>query len=534
MSEFTTSARNERREAAQYLRAIRQHWLLVIMLVVVTVGSALFFVTSTAKRFQATADIVVTPVSANDDTFQGISVFRSAADGSSTVVTAARVFNSPEIRVPARRAMRAAKIADSASVSINPLSQADIVAITATAQAAAQASRAANIFAQTVVKRRTARFQTDVHQQLARIRGRIAAIPVAQRTTNFEYSALAQRAGVLTGLVGAPDPTLSIVAPATPPAGATWPRTKLTLAAALLASLLIGCGIAVLLEVVNPRVSNEDELQLSQRLPILARVPRLSARVAHGYLLGQTQLPGAAWKGYRTLRAVLPTAGPNASFPRSILVTSATPGDGKTMTAVNLAITLAASDMRVILVDADLHRPMVATFFRVATRGDGFINVISGRVPVEAALTPAPAHHSLKLLLSRREHAAQGHLLDRSRIQYAIERLTEKADIVVIDSPPLPEVAEALELAAAVDTVLLAVRLGHTRRDKLEQLREMLARRGVSPIGFIVTTRRGARSDSKYGYGYGGEAMSPATPNSAADAKSREIVRLQNRGTDPS
>lgn len=530
MSELTTSSRNDRREAAQYLRAIRQHWLLIAVLVVATVGSALVFVTATAKRFEATADIAVTPVSASDDTFQGVSVFRNAADGSSTVVTAARVFNSPQIRVPARRAMQAAGIASSSSISVNPLSQADIVAVTATAPTALQAARATNIFAQTVVKMRTARFQNDVLQQLARIKGRMAVIPVAQRATNFEYSALAQRAGVLTSLVGAPDPTLSIVAPATPPMGATWPRTKLTLAAALLASLLIGCGVAVLLEVTNPRVSNEDDLQLSQRLPILARIPRLSARVAHGYLLGQKQLPGAAWKGYRTLRAVLPTAGADGSFPRSILVTSATPGDGKTMTAVNLAITLASSDMRVILVDADLHRPMVATFFQVATRGDGFINVVSGRVPVEAALTPAPAHHSLKLLLSRREHAAQGHLLERSRIQHAIARLTEAADVVVIDSPPLPEVAEALELAAAVDTVLLAVRLGHTRRDKLEQLREMLAQRGVSPIGFVVTTRRGARADSEYGYN--GDVVSPRAHSLETEPGSREVLRLPSRSAD--
>ena len=196
-----------------------------------------------------------------------------------------------------------------------------------------------------------------LQQQIKRIQQQIASIPQSQRTSSFEYTSLAQRVGLLKSYVGSNDPTLSIIAKANPPIAPSWPRERLTLAASFFAALLLGCGLAVLLEVANPRISREEELQLSQRLPVLARIPRLSARVAHGYLLGKSPLPGAAWKGDWISRVVLATAGPDGGFPKTILVTSADPGDGKTMTAVNLAITLAAADMRVILVDADLHRP---------------------------------------------------------------------------------------------------------------------------------------------------------------------------------
>lgn len=526
MSNLPTSVRDERRGAVQYLLAIRQHWLLVAIIVASSVGSAFVFVTTSARRYEASIDIVVSPVSAGDDTFQGLSVFRQSLDGSSTVVTAARVFNSPEIRILANKAM-GSQLAAASSIRIDPVSQADVLAITATAPTAAQATKAANVFATTSLRVRTAVFQAGLRQQVARLEQRVAAIPQSLRAANFEYAALEQRLGALKSYIGVADPTLRIIAAATLPNSPSWPRPKLTLGAAFLSSLLLGCALAVLLEVANPRISREEELLLSQRLPILTRIPRLPARVVHGYLVGKEPLPGAAWKGYRTLRAALATAGPEGTFPRSILVTSATPGDGKTMTAVNLAITLAASDMRVVLVDADLHRPMIATIFQVVARSNGVGAVLAGRISPEAALVPAPAHPRLELLLAQREHAAQVQLFDATRLRNAIMRMADKADVVVVDSPPVTEVAEALELAAAVDTVLLTVRLGHTRRDRLNQLREMLARRGVSPVGFVVTTSRGAQSDSPYGYA--GDLANEPRQLARPDDRRTTVVRLQGK-----
>ena len=106
-------------------------------------------------------------------------------------------------------------------------------------------------------------------------------------------------------------------------------------------------------------------------------------------------------------------------------------------------------------------------------------------------------------------------------------RLSDRADVIVIDSPPLPEVAEALELAAAAEVVLLAVRLGHTNRDRLNQLREMLARRGVSPVGIVVTTRRSAHAESPYDYG--GEITAEVVEEETWAHRRGTIVRLQDR-----
>jgi Mrp family chromosome partitioning ATPase len=93
-------------------------------------------------------------------------------------------------------------------------------------------------------------------------------------------------------------------------------------------------------------------------------------------------------------------------------------------------------------------------------------------------------------------------LFDTQRFEKLIERLSRETDVVIIDSPPVPEVAEALALADAVESVIVCVRVGHTRRDKLNELRNLLARRGVTPLGLVVTTReRPQPTTSEYGYG---------------------------------
>jgi capsular exopolysaccharide synthesis family protein len=173
------------------------------------------------------------------------------------------------------------------------------------------------------------------------------------------------------------------------------------------------------------------------------------------------------------------------------------------MTSVNLAVTLALGGMRVVLVDGDLRRPMVATVFGVTARRQGFASLLLGEVDANQVLVPAPGHADrLHLLLASPEHAHLVDLLETRRVERAIEELSLQADVVIIDSPPITAVADALNLADAVDTVLVAVRLGRTRRDKLTELRRMLAQRGVAPAGFVVTTRARSR---KHGYYYGAD-----------------------------
>jgi Mrp family chromosome partitioning ATPase len=122
-----------------------------------------------------------------------------------------------------------------------------------------------------------------------------------------------------------------------------------------------------------------------------------------------------------------------------------------------------------------------------------------GGTRVKDALIPAPGYgDELRVVLSSPEHGLLIDLLQTERVERVLAELRLEADVIVIDSPPLTEVADALILADAADAVVVAVRIGHTGRNELIQLRRMLAQRGIIPAGFVVTTRRRSRRGGYY------------------------------------
>ena len=502
MNDITSSSSFSGRAGhVRYVHAIRQHWLVILVLVVLaTAGAAVYSYTAT-KQYNASTDIQINPVASSNDTFSGLSVFQQPLDGSSPVVLAARVLGSWQIYKAAYKAL--GNDGKGVSISLSPLSQADLVEVQATSSDPNRAAKAANTYARVAVAARRALFQQQLVARIAQIQSQIATIPFNARNGNFQYATFQQELATLQGYLGADDPTVARLSPALPPASPTWPRPVLSTVIAFLAALFVGIAVAVGLEFINPRISSEDDLQLEAPLPVLGRIPRLRRRTVRRYMLSRGRLPAHTWSGYRTSAAMLARAGEDGGYPKSILVTSAGSAEGKTMTAANLAIALSAANLEVILVDADLHRPMVATLFRVPPTRNDLSRVLAGDASLESVLSPAPDYATLRLLPSHARPISDFHLMDGGRLEALIAELEKICDVVVFDSPPLVDVAEALVLADAVDTVVVSVRMGRTRRDLLARLRELLARRGVTPFGYIVTTRkRTTAAPGSYGYGY--------------------------------
>jgi Mrp family chromosome partitioning ATPase len=489
---------------------------------------ALLVVVTATKRYEAAAHLGINPISNFDNGAVAAdnALFQQPADGSSVTVRAIEVLSSPRYLDAWKRSPSYTTLGpnrDSATISLSPLSQADIIAVQASAPEARLASDAANHFARYVKARRDQEFQTWLKGRIQAIEGQMGLVP----KRSPQHATFAATVAELQAALGTGDKTVSFVAPASVPGAPSWPRPKTTLAVALLVGLLLGIAAAVTLEVTNPRFTREEELTNAHRLPVLARVPRLPVTAVEGYFLGQAPLPREAWKAYRTLRAVLSNAGGDGDrFPTSIAVTSAGPGDGKTLTAVNLAIALSSAGLNVTLVDADLPRPMVGTVFNIVGHRNGVVHLLNNPDAPQTGAVDAPLHSRLKLLLASEEQMHELHLFDTQRVSKLLDRLARDSDVVVIDMPPLPEVAEAVAFADASEAVVICVRIGHTRRDKLAELRDLLGRRGVVPLGFFVTTRRGSRRSDKQAYqGYPGELplipgdylLSPGEPQPSAE-----------------
>jgi Mrp family chromosome partitioning ATPase/capsular polysaccharide biosynthesis protein len=520
------SAGDDQRGAIRYLQALREHWLMIVIVVAIGITVAAAYSLTAAKRYDAEASLLVTPVSAPANAFLSVSAFReSSQDPTRTVVTLARIIHTTQAAEAARKAEHLNLTVGQllGSVQVVPVSQSNLITIKATASNALVAAAIANGFARGIVSVRSEQFQKEVQSTIRRLQGQVNAIPDALKGS-AQSIALQQNIADLRALLGTRDPTLQIATPAGVPGSASWPRPVLSVVVAFLATLLLGTALALVLELVNPRVSREEELIFEQRLPILARVPRLRRHVVRNYLTNRGPLPPTAWEAYRTLRMNLAAARPSDQAPRTILVTSAQPRDGKTITAVNLATSLARSGLNVVLVDGDYRRPMLGAILGVAPSSEA-PSFLEDPARLPSLLVPIPEVEGLSLLPASPANALLVDRIDSARVRRFFDALSEVADVVIVDSAPPTEVADTLPLADEADAVVIAVRLGHTRRDRLVELRWALAQHGVAPAGFVMTARRAKDVRASYYTAKPPQVESEAQPETERDSRRQRRLR---------
>jgi capsular exopolysaccharide synthesis family protein len=183
-----------------------------------------------------------------------------------------------------------------------------------------------------------------------------------------------------------------------------------------------------------------------------------------------------------------------------ILITGSSPSEGKTTTAVNLAASLALAGKRVILIESDLRRPVLGQTLGVQPEGGGVVSLLIENSTLSEALVQTSTYGpNLQLLLADYEGGWIAELFSIPSAERMVADARRVADYVIIDSPPLNEVVDALPLARQADDVLIVVRLGITRLDKLRQLGELLAESRVRPAGFaVIGTPRPSRGEYHY------------------------------------
>jgi len=490
MSTAPTSPDTERQGSDYFLRAFRRHLGLVAALVAAALAAAGLYSFTVAKVYKAEADLLVTPFD-DDSALSGVDIFR---DPDNSVFAAGRVVTTPAVTKKAiSRLGLQVELRDLLErVDVKPIQQGNLVAIEAEAGDAAGAVRLANAFARATIEVRNDRFQAGVERAV-----RILEDQLTLSTSVEEEKALQDQIVHLKAF-GGKDPTLTIFSAAIPPEGPSSPRPVLSLIIALLASLILGTVAVFVIEFLNPRLVSEEEVVA--RGPILASVPWAPRELVRRYLHGGESLPSEFWEAYRTLRASLVgDAGSGRPGGRSVVITSAIQGEGKTMTAVNLAAAFTAGGLRVILVDGDLRRPMIADAFGLSGGESGLAALLDGEAASADVLLDAPGFDArFRLLLPGPERPVD--LLDPTRVEVLLERLKRQADIVVVDSSPLTEFADTFAFADAADVVLVVVRLGHSRRDKLAELNRFLTQHGIIPSGFVVTGARRFRPWGSRGF----------------------------------
>jgi Mrp family chromosome partitioning ATPase len=495
---------DEQQGFGRYVETLRERLWIVVTCTVVAVVIAIAYVTTATKQYEAEADLLVIPVSQNAAPLVGLPLIQDSSDPTRPVETAARLVTNIDVaaRVQGELDLPGTPRDVLTQVTAEPVAQSNIVAVTAHATSPAAAQDLANAFASQTVNEQTQQLHSAIDKLLPGYRSRAEneSPELAAQLNSATATVLA-----LETLRGSPDPSLSVSTQADEPTSPYSPRPALSLAAGLIGGLIIGIGGAFAIQAVDPRLRREEQLRRLYRIPILARIPKEKGRA--GRPLRPTDLSPPTAEAYRTLRGLLGASrSRTGGRSRTILVTGSSPSEGKSTTAINLASSLAAAGHSVILIEADLRRPAISSALGLNPR-HGVVSVLIQSVPLADALVPySNFGPSLNLLLADGEGGWISELFALPAAREMLREASELADYVIIDSPPLTDVIDALPLASYADSVLIVSRIGRTDLKKLSQLGELLAENGIRPAGFaVVGTRRPKRS----GYHYYAERRPP-------------------------
>jgi capsular exopolysaccharide synthesis family protein len=420
----------------------------------------------------------------------------------------------------------------SASVSVSGQGESNIVEVSATETSPVLAADIANTYSRQFVKEQQNANHNYYSSALALVDKQLAALSTRQRDgiAGLELENRAQSLGVLAELRSG---NVQIARLAKVPTSPSSPRPSRNTALGAVLGLLLGLALAFLLERLDRRIREPKDLEAVYDLPLLGVVPESSAlsRSARGGKKARSALPPNEAESFHLIRAHLRYFNVDREL-RTLLIVSATPGDGKTMIARHLAEAAARMGSRALLLEADLRRPTLAQQLEVQS-GPGLTDVLIG------ALSLSEAIQLIDLDAQSGEHARErtldvlvagaalppnpGELVESHAMETLLEHAKSEYDLVVIDTPPLAAVSDAFPLLRKVDGVIVVGRVGRNRRDAAERLHETLSGAGAPLLGVIANGFK-ARGSASYAYAYDyaapGPGPAPAAPPSPNGAGS--------------
>lgn len=529
----------------EIVRALRRQWILVVVVTVAFVGGSLVRSFLEEPRYAASATVLVSQVSA-DDPLQSRS--RSAAEAERLIQNELELMRSPAIRDRVRE-----RLGRPVAVAVSGKPDSDAVTVRAVGTDPQEVAETATTYVEEYLAFRR---ETTVQSLLAsgaEVQAKIDELDrrsqelesqVAQLDLEIlsaapaELPALREERRVLEAQLEAERETAKdqrayyvqqrdrlelaarlneqggprLIAAATVPSSPVSPSPVRDAGIALFVGVLVGCAAALLREYWDDSVKSKEDLEaVGGGLSVVAMIPQVAGwkdrRATELVSVAQPSSPAA--EAYRTLRTSVKFLGIHRPIT-SVQVTSAVAGEGKTTTVANLAVAFARSGARVVAVCCDFRRPRLHEFFDLPNVA-GFTSVLAGDVSLQDAVQRVPGEDRLLVLTAGPVPPNPAELLSSSRASAAIGVLAENADLVVIDSPPVLPVTDAIVLAGMVDATLLVAATGVTHRRAFARSVEILEQVDAPIVGAVLN---GVGSDGGYGgsyaYDLGYAPLSPA------------------------
>src|SRR3954447_18706708 len=393
-------------------------------------------------------------------------------------------------------------------ITVDANGDSNLVGVNATDTDPKAAARLANAFAVQYIAFRKASDRATALQARKLLQAQVKALPQSQQTqSNADFRNLKQQVASLTTLAALQTGNAELVQPADAPSAPSSPKTKRNTMLGVLIGLLVGLLLAFVLELLDRRLNDPQEIEELYERPTLGPIPTSPALAKVTY--DAPELKARDRDAFRMLRANLRYFNVDRNVG-SVLITSAAAGDGKTTVAWNLAAAAAESGIRTLLLEADLRSPRLVQQYNVPAH-QGLSDVLSGQAQpgdvVHQVLvsnrTNGHAPMPLDVIPAGRIPPNPTDLIESEMMHRLIRGAERHYDLVVVDSPPAAVVSDAIPLILQVSGLIVVTRLGVSTRDEAVHLRSQLRNLRAPVLGIVVNGVSEKRSYYSFGYGYG-------------------------------
>jgi capsular exopolysaccharide synthesis family protein len=518
----------------QILNILRRRWSWILVCVVLVAGSAFVFSKRQTKKYTATATLVFnnTQLGQQAAGLQPVNVNNQQAQQSTNVKLVQLGDTAEKTAQSLGQGLTKDKVRQSLGVSAQ--GESNIVDVSATATSPRLAAEIANTYSEQFVAEQQSSNHAYYASALALVNKQLAALSPQERLSAAGV-ALENRAQSLGVLAELNSGNVQLAQSAAVPTAPSSPKTARNTILGAVLGLLLGLIIVFLIERLDRRIREPEELAAIYRLPLLGVIPESSA-LARSNGQAVSALSGSDAEAFQLVRAHLRYFNVDRQL-RTLLIASAAPGDGKTTVARHLAAAAARAGSRVLLMEVDLRRPTIAKQLAIRS-GPGLSDVLIGAVQlsdatqsIELDVPPANGSQSAALdvmvagAISPPNAAA---LIESHAMEVVLDQAQSAYDLVVMDSPPLTVVSDAFPLLGRVEGVVIVGWIGRNRRDVARRLHETLSAARAPLLGVIAN---GFKSGSlgSYGYDYAYTQNGNLAPTrqlaQAARAKVQELTR---------
>ncbi|MFT4034160.1 MAG: polysaccharide biosynthesis tyrosine autokinase [Patulibacter sp.] len=517
MTDSPSGASGRDAAAARLVRRVLAQWPLIVGCTLVAAVAGYVASSSRPNAYSATTTVQLNDIDLAS-VFLAQNLQQQGQDAQTKAATAAKLALLPKVREEAAKAVGHGVTAEQLkdAISVSPQASTTLIDITASAKSPELAAAQANAIRDAFIDSRQEANASTLRAARERVQRQLDGLSQVQRSSAAGQT-LQSRLDQIDTLIVTAGAGVTTVQPAVAPDRPSSPLPMRDAILALLAGGLLGLGIAVLRARLDDRIRDESELGEHWDLPVLGLIPQTSALVDTG-----ASLPApAALEAFALARTNLRYLHAGGDT-HTVVITSALPGEGKSTVSWNLALAAALAEQRVLLVEADLRRPVLADRLGLPA-ARGLSELLAGLASPEEVvrrvevMVPGASAAAVDVVTAGFVPPSPIALLERESTAHALSRLAAGYDLMLIDTPPATVVADAKVLLPQADGALVVSRLNKVTSSALDRLRDVLSGLDTPVLGTIVNAGHAAKS-----YGYESYGSTPARA-AASDASGLKV-----------